>query len=63
MKVVVDRELCQGHGQCVESAPTIFELRDDALAYVLRDADAPELINQVKDAIARCPVEAITLTD
>jgi len=63
MKVVVDRELCQGHGQCENSAPEVFEVRDDGLAYVLRDPDTPDLVERTKDGAFRCPVDAITLVD
>lgn len=63
MKVVVDPVLCQGHGQCVESAPEIFEVRDDGLAYVLRDADTPELIAKTQEASSRCPVDAILMSE
>jgi ferredoxin len=59
MKVVVDRELCQGHGQCEQNAPEVFEVRDDGFAYVLRDPDSPELLEKTRDASSRCPVDAI----
>jgi ferredoxin len=62
MKPHVDFDLCQGHGQCVESAPEVFEVRDDGFAYVLRDADTPELQAKVREAASRCPVDAITTT-
>lgn len=61
MKVEVDRELCQGHGQCQESAPEVFEVRDDGFAYVLRDADTPELIAKTQEASSRCPVDAVLM--
>jgi ferredoxin len=63
MKVVVDRELCQGHGQCEHSAPEVFEVGDDGLAYVLRDPDGSELLEKTRDASFRCPVDAIAFVD
>jgi ferredoxin len=63
MKVVVDRELCQGHGQCEHSAPEVFEVRDDGIAYVLRDPDGPELFEKTLDASRRCPADAIAFVD
>jgi ferredoxin len=62
MKAFVDQGLCQGHGQCEEDAPDIFEVRDDGFAYVLRDFDAVDL-PRVRDAASRCPVDAITIED
>lgn len=61
MKVVVDLEFCQGHGQCEDSAPELFEVRDDGFAHVLGDADTPELIAKAQEAVSRCPVDAISV--
>ena len=61
--VTVDHELCQGHGQCQEAAPEIFEVRDDGFAYVVRPVVSPQLLEQVRDAASRCPVDAILSQD
>jgi ferredoxin len=34
MKVRIDQDLCTGNALCVETAPTVFILLDDGLAYV-----------------------------
>ncbi|HUD08092.1 MAG TPA: ferredoxin [Candidatus Saccharimonadales bacterium] len=34
MRVWIDQELCTGDGLCEETCPSLFELHDDALAYV-----------------------------
>lgn len=60
MKALVDHQLCQGHGQCEQEAPEIFEVRDDGLAYVLRDFESADLA-KVQSAASRCPVDAITI--
>lgn len=62
MKAFVDHDLCQGHGQCEQEAPDIFEVRDDGYAYVLREFDAADLA-KVKSAAARCPIDAITFEE
>lgn len=58
MKVTVDMDMCEDHGQCVLAAPTYFQFDDDGnLQY---QGDVPEadraLIVQAADA---CPVQAI----
>lgn len=63
MKAQIDLDLCQGHGQCQESAPKVFEVRDDGFAYLLVDEIPAEEDANVRDAALRCPVEAIRLTD
>lgn len=61
MRVVVDTDICEGHALCLRSAPEVFELGDDDRAMV-NDVDlTDEVLARVKDAIMRCPVQAITL--
>jgi ferredoxin len=63
MQVEIDRELCQGHGQCAEAAPGIFEVGDDGLAHLLVDTIPADQEANVRDAISRCPIDAIRLSD
>ncbi|MBP2327675.1 ferredoxin [Kibdelosporangium banguiense] len=61
MKVVVDMNKCQDHGQCVFSAPDVFQLDADGhLVYVAEPDDA--LREDIEDAADVCPLQAITLT-
>ncbi len=59
--IVVDRELCYGFGDCVESAPAVFELDDDEKAVVIDPNGAGR--DDLVEAAANCPVNAITITD
>jgi ferredoxin len=63
MKITVDHELCQGHGQCAQVADDLFEIRDDGFAYPLRDAASADEISQAREAAMRCPADAIRLSD
>ncbi|MFF0589237.1 ferredoxin [Streptomyces sp. NPDC003781] len=62
MKVVVDMNKCQDHGQCVFAAPDVFSF-DDAghLAYVA-DPDVA-LREEVEEAADVCPLQAIRIED
>ncbi|MGX4693920.1 ferredoxin [Streptomyces sp. JNUCC 63] len=62
MKVVVDMNKCQDHGQCVFAAPDVFSF-DDAgrLAYVSDPDDA--LRDEVEEAADVCPLQAIRTED
>ena len=59
--IEVDRELCFGFCDCVDSAPGVFELDDENKSIVV-DPDA-----QDRDAIILaaqdCPVDAIFIVD
>ncbi|GAA1242700.1 ferredoxin [Streptomyces sp. NPDC056121] len=60
MKVVVDMNKCQDHGQCVFSAPDVFQLDDTGrLAYVSDPDDA--LRDEVEEAADVCPLQAIRI--
>jgi ferredoxin len=61
IKVVVDRDVCQNHGQCVFSAPQVFELDDDGELVQLQDEVGEDLREAVEEASDVCPVQAITI--
>jgi ferredoxin len=57
--VVVDRSLCIGSGDCVDTAPDVFQLDDEDKAVVV-DPDGAAL-DDVLQAAANCPVTAISI--
>ena len=61
IRVEVDRDLCIGSGDCVSTAPEVFELDDDGKAVVLDPDGAP--VEEVLDAAQNCPVTAIFVAD
>jgi ferredoxin len=58
MRVAVDRDRCQDHGQCAIAAPEVFRIDDGGhLVYVgLPDETHREA---VEDAADVCPLQAI----
>jgi ferredoxin len=64
MKVIVDMDACEAHGDCVIAAPEIFDLGDDDdVVTVLNAEPGEELRVKAELAVANCPVAAITLED
>jgi ferredoxin len=61
IRVVVDREVCQNHGQCVFAAPQVFELDDDGELAQLQDEVGEDLRANVEEAADVCPTQAITI--
>ncbi len=57
IRIEVDRDLCIGSGDCVASAPRVFELDDEGKAIVLDPDGAP--VDEVVEAAMNCPVTAI----
>lgn len=58
VKITVDMNLCESHGQCVFAAPEVFSFDDDD--YLVYDAEPDAaLYDKVVKAAAVCPVRAI----
>ena len=55
--IEVDRQLCIGSGDCVDTAPDVFQLDDEDKAVVVDPDGAP--LDDVIDAARNCPVSAI----
>jgi ferredoxin len=62
MKVTVDDSLCIGAGNCVMTAPSVFDQDEDQAVVVLLDAAPPESERPaVELAVERCPAAVILL--
>ena len=57
IEITVDRALCIGSGDCVDTAPDVFQLDDEDKAVVV-DADGAS-VDDVITAAGNCPVSAI----
>jgi ferredoxin len=60
MKVRVDMNLCQSHGECVFPAPDVFELGDDDVLRWKEDVDESRRA-AVEEAVNACPMMAISI--
>jgi ferredoxin len=60
MKVVVDMNKCQDHGQCVFAAPEVFQLDDNGHLVFVSEPDEA-LRADVEDAADVCPLQAIRI--
>jgi ferredoxin len=60
MKVVVDMNKCQDHGQCVFAAPDVFQL--DADGRLVHESEPDTTLRaDVEDAADVCPLQAIRI--
>ena len=62
VRVIVDLNLCQSHGECVFAAPDVFELGDDDLLRWKEEVDESRRA-ALEDAVNVCPMMAIRLED
>jgi len=62
MKVNVDMNLCQSHGECVLVAPDFFDLGDDDVL-VWKEDVPDERRAEIEEAVNVCPMLAISISD
>lgn len=62
IEINVNRERCQGYGNCVLVAPDLFDLDDDGLAVVRRAQVADDQLDAVQKAAYDCPTDSISFT-
>lgn len=61
MKVIIDRDLCQGIGNCVAIAPVVFQLDKENKAVATHIEDMTQA--KIQAAAESCPLDAIILQD
>jgi ferredoxin len=59
-ELTADRDVCIGSGQCVRTAPDLFDSADDGLVEIRRQPEPAELDDAV-DAVRLCPSRALRL--
>ncbi len=57
LEITVDRGLCIGSGDCVDTAPDVFQLDDEDKAVVVNPDGAAT--DDILEAAGNCPVSAI----
>lgn len=62
-RVTVDLNRCQGYGNCVSAAATVFDLGDNGLVVLLKEDISEDELAAVRQAVSLCPVAAIALED
>ncbi|MEV0675300.1 ferredoxin [Actinosynnema sp. NPDC050436] len=62
MRLIVDRDRCEGHGVCESAAPDLLELDEHGDLVLLAEGElAPEHRQQAADSVVICPVAALKL--
>lgn len=64
MKIIVDRERCDGNGVCMGIAPEVFDVDDNLYLHVAETIpNDPELLARVRQSVTSCPVLALKLIE
>jgi ferredoxin len=62
VRVEVDLNICEGHGQCNAVAPEIYDLDDGGYCLIRNPEVPPGREPQAEEGARACPVQAITVT-
>lgn len=62
-RVVVDRDLCQGHGVCEAEAPEVFEVSKAGDLTVLIESPPHDQRAAVDLAVRYCPTHALSVQE
>ena len=63
MKIVVDWDLCESNALCVQICPEVFSIDDDDNLIIASDAPDEDLRDQLEQAVAACPRQAMRLEE
>jgi sterol 14-demethylase len=63
VRIVVDRDLCQGHGVCESEAPAVFSVSKDGVLTVLQETPPEGERRAVEAAAKYCPTHALTIVE
>ena len=63
MRIVVDRDLCQGHGVCESEAPAVFSVSKGGVLTVIDERPDEALRPVVEQAVAFCPTHALRIEE
>ena len=63
MKVVVNRTLCEGNGNCEAAAPELFQLDDDDELHILKANFGEDLRAKAEAAVRSCPKNALSIEE
>jgi ferredoxin len=67
LRVEIDRELCRGHGACMDAAPDVFLVIERAGAHgqtsLLSESPPEESRAQVEAAVRACPNGALKIVE
>lgn len=63
MRIVVDHNLCSGHGRCAAVAPSVYSLDDEGYCAVFELDVAPGDERAARSGASNCPERAISIIE
>jgi sterol 14-demethylase len=61
MRIVIDRDLCRGHAQCMGEVPEVFDVDSQGRLRLLQEHPPEALAARLAVAAEYCPTSAIRI--
>ena len=62
-RLTANKALCQGYGNCISSAPDVYDIDDDGKVALLSvEIEESDRI-RIEGAVRSCPVQALAIED
>jgi ferredoxin len=61
VKILVDLDLCEANGLCMDACDEVFEVTEHDVLVVHDDKITPERASAIREAVRLCPRGALTL--
>ena len=62
-RLLVDADLCQGHGVCESEAPALFEVSRERMVELLDPTPPDDQRRAAELAVRYCPTHALSIVD
>lgn len=63
MRIIVDHNICTGHGRCAATAPSVYSLDDSGYSAITEAEVAPGTEAAARSGANNCPERAITIVE
>jgi ferredoxin len=63
IRVVVNRETCEGYATCVRHSSSIFDLDDDGLVTLKQEVVGDDQVGLIRRASYDCPTDSISFVE
>ncbi len=63
MRIIVDRDLCEGNATCVAEAPEVFTVDEEGRMVLVHETPGDDHASLVRKAVHRCPRGALSLAE
>ena len=60
MKILIDLDLCEANGLCMDACAEVFEVTEHDVLVIHEDKISPELTSAIREAVRLCPRGALT---